>query len=399
MPHLAIAGGSPIRTDSFPGWPRVTEVDRAGLTQVMQSGNLSVGRVKARFEKSFAEYCGVSYCIAVANGTVSLELILRGLGIGYGDEVILPPYTFIATLSSIIFAGATPVFADIDRATYNLSPADAERRITPRTKAIIAVAVAGRPVDCDAFAALAARYNLKLIIDAAQAVGAEWRGKSLCSYGDVASISCQNTKNLTCGEGGIILTGSKALDTEIRAILGGGLRDGRYQTISQDHGMTEMQASVLETQFNKFAGELSLRSENAAYLDGRLKALPFVSPTDYDARITRHAYHLYIMRFDHRALSERGLDRAAFIGAMNAEGIPLCAGYSPLYHFPCVRSAYTERIIGGKIDDSPLPESELAGDLEGTWLFQSLLLGTRREMDDIADAAEKIWEHADEARG
>ncbi len=395
---LAIHGGEPLKKNSFPGWPVTNEYDRSLLIDTVRSGKWSCGEKKSAFESKFAADCGVKHCFAVANGTVSLELILRGMGIGYGDEVILPPYTFVATLSSIIFAGATPVFADIDAGTYNLSHEYVEEKITSKTKAIVAVAVAGCPPKLDELSEIAKRHNVKLIVDAAQGVGAVWNNKSICAWGDAASISCQNSKNLTCGEGGIITTNDDALADAINLMLKGGIRNGAYVSIAQDHTISEFQASVLLSQYNKLESELYLREKNAAYLAGRLHELDFADAAEYDERITRHAYHLFIIRFNSEKLTERGINRDQFLTALNAEGIPLAGGYAPLYHFPCATSAYTERLIGAKIDTTPLKNSEIAGFKEGSWLYQACLLGTRADMDDIADAMIKVWEHADDLR-
>lgn len=395
---LAIHGGTPIRNKKFDVWPRVTELDSDMLSSTVLEGDWNSGKRRRAFEERFAADCGVKHCFAVANGTVSLELILRAYGIGYGDEVILPPYTFVATLSSIVFAGARPVFADIRRGDYLLAPETLEEKITPRTKAIVAVAVAGCPPELDALEEIARRHGLRLIVDAAQAVGAEWRGRRICAWGDVASISCQNTKNLTSGEGGIITTNDDELAARLPCILNGGMQDGQYVSVGQDHYISEFQASLLLSQYEKLRGEIVLREKNAAYLAGRLKDLPFVHSADYDERITCHAYHLYLLRFDRDALAEKGISRAQFLKAMNAEGIPISAGYMPLYTFPCATAADTERVIGGTIDTTPLPECQRASYEEGAWLTQNLLLGTRRDMDDIADALIKVWEHADDVR-
>lgn len=395
---LAIFGGEPIRKEKFGVWPRVTESDREMLSATVLEGDWHSGKRRKDFEERFAADCGVKHCFAVANGTVSLELILRAYGIGFGDEVILPPYTFVATLSSIVFAGATPVFADIGRDDYLLAPETLEEKITPRTRAIVAVAVAGCPPKLDELQEIANRHGLRLIVDAAQAVGAKWRGKRICACGDVASVSCQNTKNLTCGEGGIITTNDDVLAKNLNDILNGGLCDGRYVSVGQDHRISEFQASMLLTQYGKLPEEMALREKNAAYLSGRLKDLPFVHSAAYDARITAHAYHLYLMRFDSEVLSQRGINRRQFLKALNAEGIPVSAGYMPLYTFPCATSADTERAIGGKIDVIPLAECHRASYEEAAWLTQNLLLGTREDMDDIADAMIKVWKHADDVR-
>ena len=293
---LAIFGGEPVKKTEFMSWPVTKELDKELLLETIRSGKWSNGSKKAEFEARFAADCDVKHVFAVANGTVSLELILRGLGIGYGDEVILPPYTFVATLSSIVFAGATPVFADIDRGTYDISPASVEEKITPNTKAIVAVAIGGCPPDLDALTEIALKYNVKLIVDAAQGVGAIWNGKSICAYGDAASISCQNSKNLTSGEGGIITTNHDELAAAIAQMLRGGYVEDEngervYTTVGQDQNISEFQASLLLSQYDKLYAEMAVREKNAAHLAGRMKPMEFAHAMNYDDRIDRHAYH------------------------------------------------------------------------------------------------------------
>ena len=157
---LAIHGGDSVLKQKMPAWPQVTDIDREMLTETLLSGDYNSGRLRKKFEDAFAKDCGVKHCFAVANGTVSLELLLRGFGIGRGDEVILPPYTFIATLSSVVFAGATPVLADIDDSNYLISPASVEEKITEKTRAIVAVAVGGCPPDLDALEEIAQRHGI-----------------------------------------------------------------------------------------------------------------------------------------------------------------------------------------------------------------------------------------------
>ena len=395
---LAIHGGTPVLKQKIPAWPQVTEVDREMLKNALASKDYSSGKLRKKFEEAFVADCGVKHCFAVANGTVSLELLLRGFGIGRGDEVILPPYTFIATLSSIVFAGATPVLADIDESNYLLSPAAVEEKITEKTRAIVAVAVGGCPPDLDALEAIAHRHGVKLIVDAAQGVGAEWKGKSICAYGDAASISCQNSKNLTSGEGGIITTNDDMLAKSLELMLSGGAENGKYVSVAQDHRITELQASILLSQYSKLSREIILRDKNAAYLAGRLKGLGFVEHLAYDDRITTHAYHLFLMRFKKEALAQKGVTRDQFIKALVAEGVPICSGYAPLYTFPCVTSRDTERMIGSKIDVTPLHVCECASYEEGSWMGQSVLLASRATLDAIVDAIIKVWEHADELK-
>lgn len=391
MSKLAIFGGTPVRSEPYPGWPTVSEKDEQGIAQVYLSGKWSKGEVAAEFERRFSERTGVRRAIVTTSGTVSLEMILRGLDIGYGDEVILPPYTFIATLSSILAVSATPVFADIDPETYNICPAAAESKITDKTRAIIAVAVGGCPPSIDRLTELANRKGIYLILDAAQAVGAKWSGKDIAGFGDAAEFSCQNTKNLPSGEGGIITTNDDALCSRIRSML-----DGSHDKFYTDHNVTEFHASILSTQLDKLDDEIIRRERMAAYLDARLNMLPFVRPMKREKEVTVNAYHLYLMRFDSEMLAEKGLTRDMVLHAVNAEGIPLTPGYMPLYSFQSVNSDAVERMTGRKTDTSPLENCERASYHEGAWLFQSVLLADTEDMDDIADALEKVWENAGE---
>lgn len=391
MSKLAIFGGDPVKHKPFPGWPVVSKRDEAAIERAFLSGKLCRGEAASALERQLEERTGTRHAVLVSSGTLALELILRGLGIGYGDEVILPPYTFVATLSAILFVGATPVFADIDTETYNICPASAESKVTQKTRAIIAVAVGGCPPSIDRLSELASRKGIHLIIDAAQAIGAKWRGVDIGAYGTAAAFSCQNTKNLTSGEGGIITTNDDALYENIRAML-----EGRHEKYFIESCMTELQAAVLTSQLEKLDGEIVTRERMAAYLDARLHGLPFVRPLMREKEVTVNAYHLYIMRFDSDALTDKGLSRDIMLRAVAAEGVPLSAGYLPLYSFPFIKTEAVRRMIGGDIDDSPLKNAEKAGYYEGAWLFQSVLLADYEDMDDIARALIKVWENAGE---
>lgn len=396
MEQLAILGGSALRTNPFPSWTETTPADLQGLINTYESGQWGPDGSRNRaFQQAFAAYSGVKHCLTVANGTVSIELILRALGIGRGDEVIVPPYTFIASISALIYAGVTPVFADIEPDTFLLSPGSAEKAITPRTKAIMPVYVGGRPADLDAFEALCKKYNLYLIGDAAQAVGSEFNGKGIGNYGIASSISCQNSKNLTCGEGGIILTNDDDLYLRMSQMLAGGLdAAGGYSCLGLANGMSEFQASVLMTQLFSLPAQISRRMENAAYLNKRLAELPFVRVLKEDPRITRNSCHLYLMAL--REDSLRGISRHTFLQAVAAEGIPFAAGYMPIYDFPCIRGSYAERCVGSKINIMPnTPVTERIARHEGCWLYHAVLLGSRSDMDDIVNALIKVYDNLD----
>ena len=385
MAKLAINGGTPIGCGPFPSWPVSGEADIGAVRDVFEN-KYGDGYFCDKFAARFADYCDTPYCLPVANGTVSLELILRALGIGKGDEVILPPYTFIATLSSIIYAGATPVFADIERGTYNISAESAAKKITAKTKAVIAVAVAGRPADIDALEDLCKNNGLFLINDAAQAVGARWREKSIGSYGIATSFSCQNSKNLTGGEGGIITTCDKKLYDALRDILDINAKKAR---ITRDFKINEYSAAMLDSQLDKLDGEIAIRSKNAAWLKKQLLENEYAFATDCDERIAVDAYHLFIIRFDETKLKAASVSRDKIIAAANAEGLPIGAGYAPLYNAPGIKTEIVRK-IAGDIDLSPLPECERASYSEGSWLYQSCLLGNEAATESIYKIIEKI---------
>ena len=397
MANLAIKGGSPLYTKGFPAWAMSTGEDRNNLKAAYETGNWGPGgEQNRRFAADFAAYSGVKYCIPVANGTVSIEMILRGLGIGRGDEVIVPPYTFIASVSALIYAGVTPVFADIDKDTFLLSPESAEKAITPRTKAIMPVYVGGRPAELYAFEALCKKHGLYLIGDAAQAVGSEYDGKGVGNYGIAASISCQASKNLTCGEGGIILTNDDALYGRIRQMLNGGMgEDGRYHYVGLSNGMSEFQAAVLNTQLKALPDQIAKRMENAAYLTSLLDKLPFVYTLKKDLRVTRDSYHLFL--FGLREEMFRGVSKQTFVDAVNAEGIPLSVGYMPVYTSPSVSGPYAVKCVGGPLNVTPdTPVADLVSYHEGCWLYHATLLGERGDMEAIANALLKVYENIDE---
>ncbi len=393
MSELALFGGEPVVKEGMRGWPEASLHDEEAMLRADPRGRN--GSECERFAGRFAAYCGVSHCIPVANGTVSLELILRGLGIGYGDEVILPPYTFIATMSSAIFACATPVFADIEPDTYNIDPDAVEKKITARTKAVIAVAIGGRPCDFERLEEIAKKHGIYLIVDAAQGVGARFNGRSIGSYGIAASFSCQNSKNLTSGEGGIITTNDDTLYENIRTILG---YSGPASLPRLDHGLTEVQAALLNSQFDKLGDEILRRWENAAYLDGLLRGNEFVSPMKSDSRIGMNAYHLYLLRVNYKKLDEYGVHRDAFCQALNAEGFPLTPGYLPLYVFDCTKAPYLKKTLGREIDLTPCPNCEAASYREGTWFYHAVLLGSRAYIASLADAIEKVSDNLGKLR-
>jgi dTDP-4-amino-4,6-dideoxygalactose transaminase len=398
---LAVDGGAPLRTDLWPEWPIWDEREEAAILDVLRSGQWwSVGGKRVpEFEEEFARYHDAKHAVAVTNGTAALEIALRALGIGCGDEVIVPPYTFIATASSVLAASATPVFVDIDPDSLNIDPGKIEAAITPRTKAIIPVHIAGGPADLDGVLEVAKRHGLAVIEDAAQAHGAEWKGRKVGAIGACGTFSFQASKNLNAGEGGVIITDDDETADRLWSVHNvGRTKSGKWyehNVLGSNFRMTEWQAAILRCQLERLPEQTALRNENAAYLSELLFDVPGVRTLKRDPRITAHAYHLYVFRCDLAVLG--GHSRDEFVRALTAEGVPCYSGYVPLYKekvFDLKASgngAWCQ--VGRCIDYRAYAEQcpvceEVCSD--AVWIMQHFLLGTRSDMESIAEAVGKI---------
>ncbi|MDQ3439527.1 MAG: DegT/DnrJ/EryC1/StrS family aminotransferase [Planctomycetota bacterium] len=398
---LALLGGSPVRTQPFPTWPVYGKEEEQALLRTLHSGKwgkIDGGEVKA-FEERFAEYCAAKHGIAVVNGTVSLRIALMAAGIEAGDEVIIPPYTFFATASAVVEANATPVFVDIDRATFNIDPAAIEAAVTKRTRAIIPVHLGGLPCDMDAIMAIAQRHELVVIEDAAHAHGSAYKGRRVGGIGHMGSFSFQSSKNLTCGEGGIIVTNDDALAERCRSIHNCGRVEGgawyEHHVISGNYRLGEFAGAILNCQLDRLDEQTDRRDANGRHLNTHLAMIPGITPQRRDASTTRNAQHLYVARYDEGAV---GLPRATFIEALIAEGIPAFGGYLlPLHRQPMFinRAFGPYSAVRADLDfaASNVPNVERICASEGLWLTQNVLLGTESDMDDVISACEKVYEH------
>jgi dTDP-4-amino-4,6-dideoxygalactose transaminase len=399
---LAILGGTPVRSRPFPSWPVFGDAEEKRLLRVLRSGNWGRlhGTEVEQFESRFAAMHGCRHGIAVVNGTVSLRIALLAAGIEGGDEVIVPPYTFISTASAVIEANAVPVFADIDLHTFNMTPAAVAAAVTPRTRAIIPVHFAGQPADMDGIRSIAAPQGITLIEDAAHAHGARLGGVPAGSLGDLASFSFQSSKNLTAGEGGILTTNDDRLAEACRSIHNCGRVPGgvwyEHHVIAGNYRLGEFQGAVLNAQLDRLDEQADTRDRNGRYLASRLAALPGVHPQVRPDACTRHAYHLFMLRLDP---SRFGAPREAVLRALQAEGIPCAAGYGfslpeqPLFRhkaFGPYLAATRDALDYGAVR---CPNSDLICREQGVWLEHRLLLGTRDDMDDVVRAFEKVHEH------
>ncbi len=402
--ELAIEGGSPVRDASarpWPRWPIWDETEERAILDVLRSGQWwSVGGQRVpEFEEAFARFHDAKHAVAVTNGTAALEVVLRAMDIGCGDEVIVPPYTFIATASSVLSVSAAPVFVDIEPHSLNIDPAKIEAAITPRTKAIIPVHIAGRPADMDGVMEIARRHNLRVIEDAAQAHAAEWNGRKVGAIGDAGTFSFQASKNLNAGEGGIIITNNEEVGDKVWSVHNvGRARGGRWYehpVLGGNFRMTEWQAAILLTQLRRLPVQAARRTENAEYLDSQLTSVPGISLLARDPRVTQHAYHLYVFRYDPDGFGGRSQEE--FLRALNAEGVPASSGYVPLYKEAVFQSRLAGQPAwcqtGRRIDYAAYAEQcpvceQVCRDV--VWIMQHILLGTRADMNDIASAIQKI---------
>lgn len=387
MERLAVLGGEPVRTEMFARWPQYDEREEEGLLEVLRSGVWGGYSPKvAEFERAFADFHSARHGVSAANGTVTLEAALAAAGIGPGDEVIVPPISFIATASAVLRAGAIPVFADIDESTYNLDPASARAVVSERTRAVIPVHFAGQAADLDAILEIAERHDLVVIEDCAHAHGATWRNRRVGSFGAFGSFSFQASKNMTAGEGGILTTNDDRLADEARSVSNQGRRRGgawyEHVRLGTNHRLTGFQAAVLLAQLERLPAQLERRAANARALGRMLEPFDFIATPYVDERATCHSYYLYPLRIKRERIA--GVSKEKFVRALQAEGIPCAAGYPwPLYRNP-VFDAHAHR-------RAECPAAERMCE-EVFWFSHEIMLAEEEDLGDVARALEKIGE-------
>jgi dTDP-4-amino-4,6-dideoxygalactose transaminase len=397
--YFSHRGGHARTHTGLDSWPVFDKTEEDALLEVVRSGKWwSVEGTKVReFEAAFARFQDAQFAVCVTNGTAALEVSLRAAHIGCGDEVIVPPYTFIATATAVLSVGATPVFVDVEEESLNIDPTKIEEAITPRTRAIIPVHIAGCPADMDGVLEVARKHNLLVIEDAAQAHAAEWKGTKVGAIGDMGCFSFQASKNLNAGEGGAVLTNNPHWADQVWSVHNvGRVRGGRWyehHVLGSNFRMTEFQAAILLAQLKRLPEQTERRTQNARKLTEMLSQIPGIRPPRPDPRVTRHAYHLYIFRYDKNHFG--GRPREDFLKALNAEGIPCTAGYVPLYK----ERVFLNRPISKDLcqlstlkDYSKVqcPVCERACYEEAVWLYQNMLLGDERDIEDIATAVAKV---------
>lgn len=358
------------------------------------------------FEKAYAELIGARRVIATASGSAALIASLHVAGVEAGDEVIVSPFTFIASYNVIFDRHALPVFADTDPETFTINPLRIEERINDRTRALLPVHICGLPADMNSILAIGEKHSLPVIEDACQAWLAEYDGKKCGTLGDLGCFSFQNSKHIPSGEGGAISGNNDELMDRCFAYHNCGRPYGRSMAGMKENPirgsnrrLTEVQAGLLLSQMGRAQSDADKRLENALYLDARLKEIPGIVPYKLSDGATRSSYHLYPFRY--QAEHFDGLSRDKFRRALQAEGIPCGEGYGAQYFDGLIEEAISSRGYKRLFSDQRLKSyREELHDLsdndqltkEALWFYQNMLLAERSDMDDIVNAVRKIYD-------
>lgn len=413
--RLAVFGGQPIRAAAkkWPKWPHVDERMIDEVVKTTKSGVWSriqspVNGAVATFEKQFAGMIGAGYCIGTGSGTQALAICVEAMGIGPGDEVITSPYTDFGTISAILTSRALPVMADLDPASYQLDPADVERKITSATKAIMPVHIMGLPADMDRIMEIARRHRLKVIEDACQGALAKHRGKSLGTIGDLGCFSFQASKSIACGEGGAIVGNDESLIDQCYTVHNHGTnRKGKHVTIGPKNRMNEFEAAILNGQLPTATERFLLRNRNAAYLSSKLKGFAGLIPQKQYDGTESGGYYNYAMSYKKEAFNNAS--RQQFLKAVAAEGIAL----SPYIRNGLHHEAWIDHILALDEYKQMFPAARLqkyreeARHLPGCDQVCEemvvlpgsgpLIAGTA-DMDDVINAVMKVYENRDQLK-
>jgi dTDP-4-amino-4,6-dideoxygalactose transaminase len=403
MSQLAILGGDRVRNRPFHPWPLFTDRDKQRVLEVLESRNWGgfpfPNRFANEFAEKFAAYHGARYGCTLTNGTVALVVALQAAGIRFGDEVIVPAYTWDGTATAVLFAGGVPVFADIDPDTYCLDVESVRRRITPKTKAVLPVHLAMRFTDMDALLDLARAHDLLIIEDCAHVHGGQYRGHGAGSLGDIGCFSMQTSKLMTAGEGGIVITNRLDCFELIQSLVNCGrasLTDQfKRRLTGGNQRITEFQAALLLGQLEMLPELAERRLSNASRLSAGLAQITGVRPLPPQAALTREAIYCYVFQY---TPAVRKVGRDMFVAALEAEGVPSDGRfYEPVYRSDLFQVTPEEFPQLALNRDQPVdyhldscPVSERAAYDEAVWLPQFTLLGDDTDVDDILNAVEKV---------
>jgi dTDP-4-amino-4,6-dideoxygalactose transaminase len=406
---LALLGGEALRKRPFTQWPVFDDRERAQLADVLESaswgGFPSPNRKAAEFAARFAEFQGARFVIPTSSGTTALEVALKALGVGPGDEVIVPAITFAATAYAPVTCLARPIFADVYGATACIDPDSVCRLITRRTRAIVPVHYGASAADLDALSAIAREHSIPIVEDCAHVPGARWRERGIGTWGALGCFSFQTTKPMTAGEGGAITTDDPDLEQRCQSLINCGRRrpTDTFESplLGANYRMTEWQCGVLLAQLERMPEQIERKSANAARLRAGLDSIAGLRAVARDPRLTREVIYAFVFRVDEAAL---GVSRNRFVRALRAEGVPAGVGNDPVYRsalFPRESAPYRAvcELAGAANPSAPeCPNAETLFERQMVALPHEVLLGDERDVDDIVAAARKVADNARELR-
>lgn len=415
MAKLAVKGGCPVIKElKVPSWPILNEHDEENVLEAVRTGQwgglkgLGISRSVEVFEQKFAEFHHAKYAIGVSNGTIAIQLALRTLGVRMGDEVLVPALTFIASASAIAEVGAIPVFVDSHPDTLQISPEGIKKAITERTRGVVAVHYGGYPIDFDAILPIVKKHNLFLVEDCAHAHGTEWKKRRVGALGSIGAFSFQQSKSLTSGEGGVIVTDNEELKEKAHLLRNIGRVAGKLEyehyILASNYRMTGIQAALLLSQMEKLGEQTEYKGKMGKYLASELEKIGGIRSPKKDPRVTKRGYYIVFFRYDKEAFA--GVSRDTFLEALRAEGIPASNGYGmPLYRQVAFRKEKVEHLLPknilGSVPDYEsmyLPVVENFYENEQIALPHTLLLADKKQIQLVIDAVAKIKENIDELR-
>jgi perosamine synthetase len=414
---LAALGGKPVRTKPFPPWPPVTAEMEQSLLAALRSrkwdhtlqGPMQGTGLVVEFEKRFAELVGAARCLATGSCTQSLHTALHAIGVGAGDEVLVAPCTYVASIQAVLLCNALPVFVDVSLDTYQMDPEKIEPLVNGNTRAVEPVHIGGLPCSMERIMAIARKRGLKVVEDAAQAHLAEFKGKKCGTFGDLGCFSFQSSKTLACAEGGAIVGNDEALmercylfhNLGLSAVPGIAAKGSA--AIGTKYRMHEMEAAILIPQLATLAQQTQTRNDNAAYLARRLAEIPGIVPQKLHEGATKGAFYIYGFRY----LKEHfnGAPKQTFLRALRGERIPFTTMYfdelnkqpflENTLNSPTFQKIFSRERLNRYREENRCPVNDRLS-AEGVWLPQYVFLGEKKDMDDIADAVAKIHDNRDQ---
>jgi len=415
LKKLAINGGKPVREKQFPKHPIIEDDEKNAVLEVLESGNLSTfiaapgenflgGKKIREFEDKFAEYLGTKFAVAFNSATSALHGAVVAVGVRPGEEVIVPPYTFTSTATSVLMHNAIPIFSDVKKDIYCIDPKKLDEKFSSLTKAIIPVHLFGHPCDMDEILEIANQRKIRVIEDCAQAPGATYKGKKVGTIGDCGVFSFQETKNMITGEGGMLVTDNEDIANVAQMVRNHGevmlpqMKERTYKSeiLGWGYRMTELEAALGIIQLSKLERMNEQRINLANHLTEGISKIDGLTHVKYD--FVKHVYYVYSFSYDEEKI---GIPRQKFCEAVAAEGIPMGGGYvKPLYQSPL----YTERRAfafkhytgNAKYEKGLCPITELLHEKELVMIQICRPPATKEDMDDIINAIEKVIDYKDE---